>query len=289
MQEHTLLKIGEFARVGQVSIATLRHYDQYGLLKPNALDHDTNYRYYSLNQLPRLHRILALKDLGFPLEHIAQILEHNLSLEQLHTMFQHQQTQTQHMIDREQARLTRIAARLHQIEQEGKMPTHEVLLKHIDPILVISVRDTIPLGDNIERSHQTISAYLNAHHIQPAQPALLLLHSSYTFHGDTMSIDVEAAVPLAPSAPLAPLPSPTTLPDNAHINTRTLPGGLVACTIHTGDTHKIGQAHMALRRWINANGYQLIAPPRYLYLQHTEDIDPAQHITELQFPVRKQT
>ncbi|HTK05661.1 MAG TPA: MerR family DNA-binding transcriptional regulator, partial [Ktedonobacteraceae bacterium] len=61
-EERALLKIGEFARVGQVSIVTLRHYDQYGLLKPNALDPETGYRYYSLEQLPRLNRILALKD-----------------------------------------------------------------------------------------------------------------------------------------------------------------------------------------------------------------------------------
>jgi MerR HTH family regulatory protein len=66
MREHALLKIGEFARVGQVSIATLRYYDQYGLLKPNALDPDTGYRYYSLDQLARLNRILALKELDFP-------------------------------------------------------------------------------------------------------------------------------------------------------------------------------------------------------------------------------
>src|SRR5260221_12710256 len=48
MRERTVLKIGEFARVNQVSIATLRHYDQCGLLKPVALDPDTGYRYYSL-------------------------------------------------------------------------------------------------------------------------------------------------------------------------------------------------------------------------------------------------
>ena len=59
MREHMHLKIGKFARVGQVSIATLRHYDQCGLLKPNGLDPDTGYRYYSLAQLPHLNRILA--------------------------------------------------------------------------------------------------------------------------------------------------------------------------------------------------------------------------------------
>ncbi len=55
MREHTHLKIGEFVKVGQISIATLRHYDQCGLLKPNALDLDSGYRYYSLDQLARLN------------------------------------------------------------------------------------------------------------------------------------------------------------------------------------------------------------------------------------------
>src|SRR6266699_3056976 len=121
MRERPVLKIGEFARVGQVSIATLRHYDQCGLLKPNALDPDTGYRYYSLDQLPRLHRILALKDLGFPLDEIAQLLEQDLSLEQLRGMFKLKQAHIQQVIDVEQERLRRVAARLRQIEQEGIM------------------------------------------------------------------------------------------------------------------------------------------------------------------------
>lgn len=141
MKERTMLKIGEFARVGQVSIATLRHYDQCGLLKPNELDPKTGYRYYSLDQLARLNRILALKELGFPLEQIAHLLEENLSLEQLRGMFTLKQAQTQQLIDAELARLTRIAARLSYIEQEGKMPAYEVLLKQVDPLLVASIRD----------------------------------------------------------------------------------------------------------------------------------------------------
>ncbi len=83
-----MLKIGAFARVNQVSVATLRYYEKSGLLKPLALDPETGYRYYSLDQLPRLNRILALKELGFPLEQIAQLLEEGLSFEQLRGMFQ---------------------------------------------------------------------------------------------------------------------------------------------------------------------------------------------------------
>src|SRR5258706_14841 len=59
-----MIKIGDFARFSQVTVAALRHYDELGLLKPISVDSWTGYRYYSVSQLPRLNRILALKDLG---------------------------------------------------------------------------------------------------------------------------------------------------------------------------------------------------------------------------------
>ena len=70
-----MLKIGDFARLSQVSVVALRHYDEIGLLRPVKVDPFTGYRYYSTDQLPRLNRILALKDLGFSLEQIAAIKE----------------------------------------------------------------------------------------------------------------------------------------------------------------------------------------------------------------------
>jgi len=277
MRERPLLKVGEFAQVGQVSIATLRHYEKSGLLKPNALDPDTGYRYYSLDQLPRLNRILALKELDFPLEQIAHLLKEDLSLEQLRGMFTLKQVQTQHMIDTEQARLTRIAARLRQIEQEGKMPAYEVLLKQIDPLLVASIRESIPIISKRGHLHEALSAYLHQQDVQYTQPELLLLHSSHELHDEGMSIDVEVAIPVS-----------TALSGNEQIRIRTLPGGFMACTVHTGDDLFLGQAYVTLYRWMKDNGYRLIGSPRQVHLQHAQDMDPSQYVTEVQFPVEKQ-
>jgi effector-binding domain-containing protein len=66
-----VLRIGEFSVLTQISIKTLRYYDEVGLLKPARVDLNSGYRYYSASQVPRLHRILALRDLGFPLDRIA--------------------------------------------------------------------------------------------------------------------------------------------------------------------------------------------------------------------------
>ena len=62
-----MFKIGEFSKFSQVPVKTLRYYDQIGLFEPAKVDRFTGYRYYSASQLPRLHRILAMKDLGLSL------------------------------------------------------------------------------------------------------------------------------------------------------------------------------------------------------------------------------
>jgi DNA-binding transcriptional MerR regulator len=277
MREYAVLKIGEIARIAQVSIATLRYYDQCGLLKPLELDPETGYRYYSLAQLPRLNRILALKELGFPLEQIAQLLVEDLSFEQLHGMFKLKQAQTQQMVDREQERLTRIAARLRQIEQEGKLPTYEVLMKQVEDLRVVSYRETVPFVDGFRRGYQRVVDYLDQQHIQPGSPVLFLLHSRSEQREDGLYIDMEAAIPL--SAALA---------GNEQIASKTLPGGLMACAIHPGADLFLGQAYAALYRWIKENDYQVIGLPRLVCLRYGEQMNSGHSVTEVQFPVAKQ-
>ena len=69
-----MFKIGEFSKLGQVSTRMLRHYDKLGLLVPDQIDEWTGYRYYTIQQLPRLHRIIALKDMGLSLQQITDLL-----------------------------------------------------------------------------------------------------------------------------------------------------------------------------------------------------------------------
>jgi DNA-binding transcriptional MerR regulator len=76
-----MLKIGDFSALSQVSIKTLRYYDERGLLSPAHIDSATGYRYYSAAQISQLHRILAFKDLGFSLDQIAKCLEEQVTAE----------------------------------------------------------------------------------------------------------------------------------------------------------------------------------------------------------------
>jgi DNA-binding transcriptional MerR regulator len=100
-----MLKIGEFAKRAQISIRMLRHYDDLGLLKPLHVDHDTGYRYYGLEQLPRLNRLLALKDLGLPRKELRLLQDNALSADEIRGLLKLRQVQLRQHINEEQERL----------------------------------------------------------------------------------------------------------------------------------------------------------------------------------------
>ena len=70
-----MIKIGEFAKIFDVTIKTVRHYEKVGLLVPAYIDIYTGYRYFNEENVNRMNEILALKDLGFSLEEIKYFSE----------------------------------------------------------------------------------------------------------------------------------------------------------------------------------------------------------------------
>lgn len=54
MSDQELLRIGEVAKMYHMSVGTLRHYEQMGLLQPEYTDPATGYRYYSVRQFEQL-------------------------------------------------------------------------------------------------------------------------------------------------------------------------------------------------------------------------------------------
>ena len=90
----------------------LRRDEELGLLKPGHADPWTGYHYRTLDQLPRLHQILALRDLGLSLEQVGDLLDDPDSEKRLYAMLQAKQQAIQQQLADEQARLERVAARL---------------------------------------------------------------------------------------------------------------------------------------------------------------------------------
>ena len=111
-----MFRIGEFSHIAQVSGRLLRYYDEIGLLSPEYTDPQTGYRYYRAEQLPRLNRILVLKELGLGLEQIARLLGQHTSSEEIRGMLLPRKAQITQAMQDDLARLQLVEARLDQID-----------------------------------------------------------------------------------------------------------------------------------------------------------------------------
>jgi len=270
-----MLRIGDFSKLSQVSIKTLHHYDQLGLLKPIKVDEATNYRYYSVDQLPRLNRILAYKDLGFSLEQIDTLLDEDLPVAQIRGMLRLKQAEIQRLVTNEKDRLKRIEFRLRQIDQENDMPTQDVVIKHVHTQKVVAIRANVPTYGDQHILWNELGTYLAQKGIKPCGPCLTIYHDPEYREQD---VDIEVCEPIK-----------NTLPTHERIIVRELPEiETMACLIHEGSYENFNQTYEALVRWIETNGYQIVGPNREVYLRNVEHTNnPDEYLTEIQFPVTK--
>jgi DNA-binding transcriptional MerR regulator/effector-binding domain-containing protein len=271
-----MIKIGDFARLSQVSVVTLRYYDEMDLLKPVKVEPFTGYRYYSADQLPRLNRILALKDLGFSLEQIRLMLADGLSLEPLRGMLTMQRAEVEQRLADEQGRLLRIESRLRQIELEDKMPDYDVVIKTVPAMLVAACRVTIPTNDQVPEylgpAYARVYDYLQKQGAKDTGVCLALWHSPADVYENE---DAEAVVSID-----------RPLPGTDQVKVYELPPVRVASVVHQGDFEEFTQGHAALLEWIDANGYRIVGPYREIYIKH-DKARLSDTITEIQFPVEK--
>ena len=269
-----MIKIGDFARLCEVSIPTIRYYDEVGLLKPLSVDSQSGYRYYSISQMPRLNRILALKDLGFTLQQIENVLNGGLTLHELQGMLKMKQAEAEQQIATEQARLCRIAARLRQIEQEDRMSDFDVALKNVSPILVASCTVTIPTNDQVpeylDRAFCAVFTHIHTHSAKSVGPCSAIWHQGANVLENEVA---EAAVPID-----------RVIPETAEVKVYEAPAMQVATVVHHGALSNLPMMHKALLHWMETNRYEATGSYREIY--HSPP-GAEETVTEVQYPVSK--
>lgn len=282
-----MFRIREFARFTRVSVKMLRHYDELGLLKPARVDDVTGYRYYAANQVPRLNRIIALKDLGFTLEQIGAALNENLSMEELRGMLKLRRAEIEQTLSTEQARLALVEAQLTHLDQQAMPPHLDVVLREISPQWMATIRQTVSDDETITRLFEELEVFLAQHRARAAYSPLTIYYD--VNDGDEQQ-DVEVAVPVT-----HPLPGTERV---RVYELERLP--LAACVVYEGSYDRGLEALQILSVWVEANGYEVCGPQREVYLRFGAN-DPEklrlphaflaensqQYVTEIQLPVRK--
>jgi DNA-binding transcriptional MerR regulator len=277
-----MLKIGEFSRLSQVTVKTLHHYDEIGLLKPSQIDQFTDYRYYTLDQLPRIHSIMALKELGLSLDEIAQLLVDDLPPEQLRGLLRLKQVQAEQRLREEQARLAQIAFRLRQIEQEGRLQTVDIVIKRVEPYYAMTIRTKFANDEEADAAAVELMEAITSGRIQWNGSAPTNIYYESEFQGDYS--DCEYTIPVAASQ------VPTEIESRwGAMSLRQLPAIEQAATyMHQGDYPSLKEKFLFLQRWSVENGYTLGEAWRFVYHRGPmHNVDPSDYLTELQHPIER--
>jgi DNA-binding transcriptional MerR regulator len=267
-----VFKIGEFSALTRISVKTLRYYDETGLLRPAHIDQSTGYRYYSAQQLPRLHRILALKDLGFSLEQIRQALSSHITPQELRGMVTLRRAEQETRVREEQERLSRLEALIKFIKQESLMSA-DVVIKEAGPQWIVSVREVIA-------NYPAIGALYPKVVSQVGDPAELGLSIAIWHDTEFKERDVDGEAGFFLKQPLA-----------AHgtANMYELAAATVASYMHHGPFNRLPEAYQNILRWVEENHYRLAGTFRELYHYISQPVtqDNESYVTEIQVPVER--
>lgn len=265
-----MLKIGEFARLSQVSMKTLRHYDRLSLLRPSHTDPENGYRLYQIEQLADMMRIQALKDCGFALEEIAPLLQ-TYDVRAIEALLYQRVTAQQKVVADEQARLQRLIARIKLLSATEHTPHYDVVLKQTQSLTLIGLRQLLASRDEIGALAERARERFEQQALVPMGPLVHVYYDVTTEHVD-----------LFIGAPVIALPATT-----ADLTYERLSGGeQVACVLHQGDYIAIRNAYVALHVWLATSGYRLSGPCREIYHRSSQDTaDSGAYITEIQLPI----
>jgi DNA-binding transcriptional MerR regulator len=266
-----VFKIGEFSALTRISVKTLRYYDETELLRPAHVDNWTGYRYYSAQQLARLHRILVLKDLGFSLEQIGKALD-SVTLQELRGMVMLRRAEQERRVREEQERLARLETLIQFIEKESVMSA-DVVIKETSPQWIVSVREVIANYPAIGALYPKIISQIGG-------GCELGLPVAIWHDPDFKEKEVDGEAGFFLNQPLA-----------AHGTAQTyqLPGATVASYVHHGSFKRLPEAYQNILRWVEANHYRVAGTFRELYLQMSQPVrqDDESYVTEIQVPVEK--
>lgn len=272
-----MLSIGEFSKICQVSTKTLRYYAEIGLLRPEEINAQSGYRYYSIGQLERMLFINRLKAYHFTLEEIKAILESDEpENEKLCYALSRKKREMEAQVQQFQNTLAQLKYDIANL-QEGK--TVMTYMEDIDVALADVAEMNLLFVRRMVREHQFSDCYgtcfnklfrkIAADQLTIAAPPMVLFHSSeFTTEG----MDTEFAIPIKEFVK----------------GTRDFRPGLSLKTTLHGSYDQLPSVYAKQRQWAEQEGYEGKDALYEVYVTDPSQVSTdSELITEIYFPVRK--
>ena len=269
-EDITLYKIGLFSQMNKVTIKALRHYDEIGLLKPEHIDEFTGYRYYSSAQLPILHEIIALRQIGFSLEEIKEV-QKGKSVKELLVK---KKSEILKKISEETMKLSQGEYYLENRDENCK---YDIVLKELPEVIVASMRTTISSYEDLFKIIPLMGAEMEKIGCICAVPEYCFnIYHDGEYRERDIDVEVcEAVVEMKEESEMIKFKKIDRVEK-------------AACVLHKGSYSNFPKAYGAVIKWIEENDYEIIDYPRESYIDGIWNKDSEEEwLTEIQFPVRK--
>lgn len=271
-----MLKIGVFSKLSRISIRMLRHYDEIGLLEPQTIDSFSGYRYYSEGQLPVAERITALKNMGFSLATIKEIIENFEDSDSLSHLLSVKKAEVLEESADIQRRLLLLESTIAKLRKDGKAMPYSISLKELPKRYVASVRQIIPSYNQEGLLWGILMQETAPLQMQDGYPCYTLA----IFHdGEHKESDVDVEVQKSVKG---------TYPDTQHVTFKTVDATLIASATYQGNYDKVGEVNEAVANWVKDNGYEFNGLSFCIYhVSPHETSNSDEWVTEVCYPVKK--
>lgn len=271
-----MLKIGDFSKLSRISIRMLRHYDKIGLLVPKSIDSYTSYRYFSEEQLPIAQRIISLKNMGFSLEIIAQILKSYDDPQALSQFLEIKQADLQEQAEETNRRLLLLETAIKRLRKDDTAMNYNVTLKTLPERYIASVRKIIPAYNQEGILWNILMNETASINLQPADNC----YSLAIFHDESYKeSDVDVEIQLSVKG--------------EHKNTESVvfkivPAIEIASATYKGSYEQLTTVNHAVANWVNDNGYEFNGAMFCIYhVGPAQTHNPDEMVTEVCYPVKK--
>ena len=269
-----MFKIGEFSKLTQVSIRMLRYYDENHLLKPAQVDPYTGYRLYSVDQIPRLNRIVFLRDSGFNVTEITEALN-SWDDGKVIQLLENKRIQLEQNIQEQQQKISRIELATADLMQEKSDMPCSITIKSIPSCQVLSLRKIIPDYYAEGLLWKEMSAFAASRHIQITDDTFSIYHDTEYKETD---VDVELCAIVS------------RMEDSKEgflfRNTEAVP--CMASTMVYGPFSNIAGAYLTFARWLQENSqFQMLGTSRQIVHRGPwNEENPEHYLVELQIPLK---
>ena len=273
MSRKTQLKIGEFSKMMQVTVKTLRHYEQKGLLVPDEVDEWTGYRYYTITQMQRLNTIRGLQRQGFSLEEIKDLFEDESQMPSV--------AQLTKKIEETERQLQILMERRHQLlkwmDSHKQIRTMEKFsIQSLPEIIVASHREIIPdysaLGQLCVNKIGPEMQRLGCKCPPPGYCFTIEHHQEYR----ATDLDIEYCEQVEEMGT-----------DNTIIQFKRLPAVPKAlCMKHVGPYERFHESFTEAFAYMEEQGYKLAGPLRTSYIDGVwNKANPEEWLSIIQIPI----